>query len=751
MLSLSKIVIQFLLWKPRIQNDYVGALNLKRISGLKASFIDYLSRRNPMENKDDIQNSVGHFFSEYDSFLKWNVSLLELEGIRIAFFKGQPRVEQNGLEAWRAITAYIDSDSLIMLDLVAKGQRKTPNLNQWGTIAPSADWDLEKIIKKGIADTHIHLGGADPTPLLWQRIMHGEVDLERLARYAYSRQIRKKSADPDEYQDLLDEKKIIEKARDELRPGLLVAIRENQAPVLSETSPSGKPELIVERQMLFHCWKAVFNRDPVIAKHLDLYLYAKNLFLQHHQQHPETNPGLVRFREYFDRSKVKSASKSKRIQKEKIERSLKFVLESPDLKYISIRISPYDDIGGYIDFFNLWHKNIQNGDWLGEKEKEDNVKIRFIIHFIRSPEKRNNPDERIPYESLRRTVERQSAILHFFRRNYPTLAKYISGVDVANLERDCPPDIFTPYINLLRGESVSFLNDNKLLCPTWMRLKERDEILHPVDLPRLGLTYHAGEDFYHPVDGMRNMDSVIQGAKMTPGDRIGHGLAAGWDVEKFSREAGRSLLLPQGDFLDNLVWLYNYKNGAFMELSEKLRSEIHDLAIDIYGRDATPDELFRLQSQRHRIPPLERGVYPKSPEILLWEEELFCNRCRSKRKRLTTLSDKFGSCLPLIQYAQEAFVKKMTEMRIVVEFNPSSNLATGNIRSLASHPYFTYLNILNKAPLVSFNTDDPGVFHTRIELEYALMMEAMKANKVDGNRIVELLDRARQVGVDSVF
>ncbi len=92
---------------------------------------------------------------------------------------------------------------LLMLELVKKGQTNIPNLHQWGTIALSEDWELEKILDKGIADTHIHLGGCGP--LLWQRIMNKEIsELEKLSRYFTSRQRHLAENDILEYQKLMD-------------------------------------------------------------------------------------------------------------------------------------------------------------------------------------------------------------------------------------------------------------------------------------------------------------------------------------------------------------------------------------------------------------------------------------------------------------------------------------------------------------------------------------------------------------------
>lgn len=44
---------------------------------------------------------------------------------------------------------------------------------------------------------------------------------------------------------------------------------------------------------------------------------------------------------------------------------------------------------------------------------------------------------------------------------------------------------------------------------------------------------------------------------MDCGDRLGHALALGIDVEEWYKSKNNYILLPQQDYLDNLVWIYN--------------------------------------------------------------------------------------------------------------------------------------------------------------------------------------------------
>jgi hypothetical protein len=322
-------------------------------------------------------------------------------------------------------------------------------------------------------------------------------------------------------------------------------------------------------------------------------------------------------------------------------------------------------------------------------------------------------------------------------------------------------------MRFLRGQVGELKADScGALCHSvWLRLRERDEADHPVDLPRLGLTYHAGEDFYHPIEGMRNMDEAIHGANMVPGDRLGHGLAAGWDLEAFYSLRGRGLTLPQGGLLDDLVWLWRRLD----EEGPTLRKEGHralegiaELSREVYGRSVPADVLYRLQRCRHRPVPtpfapagsLTAGAASYDEEEL-WQMELFDRGCREKRSLSVPLSELFLDYSPALSTVQEGFLKNLAKQRIVVELNPTSNWALGHFSDLRSHPFHRYVEVQGPGALVTFNTDDPGVLGSRIENEFELMLDALNvhgtASRQTQAALLQLLDNIRKVGLLSVF
>ncbi|CBS86283.1 adenosine deaminase [Azospirillum lipoferum] len=67
----------------------------------------------------------------------------------------------------------------------------------------------------------------------------------------------------------------------------------------------------------------------------------------------------------------------------------------------------------------------------------------------------------------------------------------------------------------------------------------------------------------------------------------------------------------------------------------------------------------------------------------------------------------------VITSLQDAVVRDLRASGIVIEANPTSNLATGAVGSMEEHPLLRHLRNDHDAGLFSINTDDPGVFATR--------------------------------------
>ena len=76
-------------------------------------------------------------------------------------------------------------------------------------------------------------------------------------------------------------------------------------------------------------------------------------------------------------------------------------------------------------------------------------------------------------------------------------------------------------------------------------------------ISQLKATYHVGEDNQDILDGLRAIDEAIFFLNLDFGDRLGHAIALGVDVEKWYANRNYTVHMRRQDYLDNIVWLYN--------------------------------------------------------------------------------------------------------------------------------------------------------------------------------------------------
>lgn len=101
----------------------------------------------------------------------------------------------------------------------------------------------------------------------------------------------------------------------------------------------------------------------------------------------------------------------------------------------------------------------------------------------------------------------------------------------------------------------------------------------------IGLTYHVGEDYRHILSGLRHIDEVIEKYNYRSCDRIGHGIALGADVD-YWMENSRNVLISLGEYLDNLLWVWGVviENKCVLPVSAyALEGKILETAVKIYG------------------------------------------------------------------------------------------------------------------------------------------------------------------------
>ncbi len=180
----------------------------------------------------------------------------------------------------------------------------------------------------------------------------------------------------------------------------------------------------------------------------------------------------------------------------------------------------------------------------------------FCVHFIRPNhafDEPSRPDARQSQrkknwevaKSLDKTLKSESEWFSTpFVRQSDVLglrfvpSRWVRGLDVAGDESGWPIEYFAPQLR-------------------WLRRGLLSRSAHEPASSGFHLSVHAGEDYSHPLSGMRHVDETVRFCEMGDGDRLGHALALGIPPKNWMEQHGE-VLIPVEEHLDNLVWAWGY-------------------------------------------------------------------------------------------------------------------------------------------------------------------------------------------------
>lgn len=305
-------------------------------------------------------------------------------------------------------------------------------------------------------------------------------------------------------------------------------------------------------------------------------------------------------------------------------------------------------------------------------------------------------------------------------------------LDAAGDENLTPPEVYAPAVRFLRRERS---------C----------EPPHPARTPGrrrpLQLAFHAGEDFRHPVSGMRRIDETIRFLRYRAGDRLGHALALGIRPRDWMRRMPEAAI-DRHSHLDNLVWLWRRCRdliGLHPDAAGYIaRYEIRAMkeAVEIYGssclldrtkfplsmdalhqawklRGDCPESLLSTRRltlagvKDPRIPSMRPASSREKSEgwtaLEIYRAYHHCPRVREKGEEIVILrheptlpahcGDKYEKVrwigiddqeLDLWEAVQDLLLDRLAEMGVVIEANPSSNIQIGVEDSIRDHPVFRW-------------------------------------------------------------
>lgn len=403
-----------------------------------------------------------------------------------------------------------------------------------------------------------------------------------------------------------------------------------------------------------------------------------------------------------------------------------FITEN--IRTIEIRISPADCV-------QELRRRILELDNLIDFSCRLRHQFFYTVHFIKRPDKDtfNEIETRCRHWENRERYQRQMQVILDLREKCPLIGGRILGIDAASNEIGCRPEVFGEIFRYLKNQSVVYLDIDG---------KHR--------LPQIRATYHVGEDFLDVADGLRAIDEAIRFLNLDCGDRLGHALALGINVEQWYKGKGYRIVLPEQDYLDNIVWIHQrlrrYRIPGFDNLRDFIQKEFNKIFERIYTVNMNKAEMEAVVQRankeygrrtKERAEKIQfnfnmyqyysawklRGDAPQLYKMGYFDENMLHMDGRKEKVNKNVkreLRYSAETCLLYYYYhfhpgvrrngqktiqvkveqeyilAVSAIQKKMQQeiakKGLAIETNPSSNYLIGTFKSYENHPIINFYN-----------------------------------------------------------
>ncbi len=341
-------------------------------------------------------------------------------------------------------------------------------------------------------------------------------------------------------------------------------------------------------------------------------------------------------------------------------------------------------------FDNLVRSQIQSG------AKPSSLSL--VVHFIKKPYRPGDSGNR--FKSLQADIDRRTNVLIAFLNSRCSESQLVKGVDAAASEFDTPPEVFAPFFKKLRKSGISHF------------------------------TYHAGEDFFHVLSGLRAVYEAVTFLQFSTGDRIGHATACGIDISLWQRNVGGSILMNKETYLDDLTFAYNLiadrNDKALGYLLPIIALRACEYASSIYPFKCDISDLIEAWKLRAESPQeLMDSLLSKPRESRRVAENIieFYHSEQGRQKGNQIISVRVDDVFSVeeLTHLQHFMLEYLHEKQIVIETLPTSNVMIGHHRDYSTyHLYNWYLWAKQgiKVPAIVVGTDDSGIFATNIFNEY---------------------------------
>lgn len=540
----------------------------------------------------------------------WNVfdALVTFDNAVLIEENGQPLCQYAQLLRWRDMITVLDEDLFITSFLAFRdylNSRKRRNFF-WKPVIGHNNKSLNCLVEKGVAENHFHLKGSAPQfQLSWISIMNQvdncefdelfeKYDKERLQKnlnfnahyntgklshmWRQAALIRlllfsllkddilnlEWEEEKNEDKEITNKsyiKKIINLLDDESELKSSVGLIQNNIKYYSEKYAKKSLDYIIcesylvrkdsydlngplsgERYFLYQMFSAVYRNDTRLEPYFNLfYLYLViKTNIRRELVQANANVGFDNFSRYQERKDL--FIENSIYEEVYIRMAVRDTIYNQHIESLEARITPKESGIKILNTIKKYDEWIING--LPE-EKSIRLKERYfyVIHFVKESERITKEHEYLDKQrhfEKRGEIERQARAIAEFRNSGVKETIRVKGIDACSSEIWCRPEVFSQAFRYLKNHTVleAFDIAEKDICPV------------------LRATYHVGEDFLDIVDGLRAIDEAICFLNLDCGDRLGHALALGIDVEEWYESKGNRILINKQGYLDNLAWLY---------------------------------------------------------------------------------------------------------------------------------------------------------------------------------------------------
>ncbi len=398
--------------------------------------------------------------------------------------------------------------------------------------------------------------------------------------------------------------------------------------------------------------------------------------------------------------------------------------------------------------------------------------IGIVFHFIKERSKNRvcwdlsnkfETDKYLYYGDIKnKNKELAQDILNLINR-IPEISNYIVGIDAASRENNTEPHVFKEIYDLFRTPKKMYnkMATNSKLANT------------------LGFTYHVGEEYRDIMSGLRHIDEVIEHFGYIPGDRIGHGIVLGIDIDQWCA-INSTILLPINEYFDNLLWEWScYNQNKYVIYSSDvsyIENCILDTAKEIFGYidGITIRDLYEVYQSKFQNPvnnisndcveinteilySLKNNKKCECNDLTLWNKSKLI-KAMNCQYFLENINNKNVSIrmddARIIKYKkfQEFMQSKLAEKGIIIEVNPTSNILIGDFENNSDFHIENLSSPLKEKMIITINTDDPIIFNTKLSNEYSLVMDFMlRTKKYSRKEILDWIDKIRENGNNFSF